>query len=119
MKTSCSRNPRGFHWTPGCLDLCARIITTMFPYDPTLLDAVEASPRTITAVLGTMRAMEAVLADGDGLKWFNLLYLQVTQAVEARVSGGGFSDPAWLTELDVQFAGLYFQALHHFLSGRP
>lgn len=43
----------------------------------------------------------------------------MTQAVEARVSAGGFSDPAWLAELDVQFARLYFQALHNFLSGGP
>jgi hypothetical protein len=48
--------------------------------------------------------------DGDGLKWFNWLYLQVTQAVEARVASGGFADPAWLAQLDVQFAHLYFSA---------
>jgi len=61
-----------------------------------------------------MRSMQTIgdtCIDGDGLKWFNWLYLQVTQAVEARVASGGFNDPAWLAELDVQFANLYFSAL--------
>ena len=91
----------------------------MFPYDPALLAAVESSPQDIPAVLATMQAIEALVVDGDGLKWFNLLYLQVTQAVEARVAAGGFSDPAWLAQLDVQFARLYFEALRNFLSGQP
>ena len=35
----------------------------------------------------------------DGLKWFNWLYLQVTQAVEARVGAGAFHDPEGLPSL--------------------
>ena len=66
-----------------------------------------------------MQTIEATCIDGDGLKWFNWLYLQVTEAVEERVSGGGFADAAWLAELDVQFASLYFAALRNALSGRP
>jgi uncharacterized protein DUF5995 len=91
----------------------------MFPYDAALLAALQSSPRTIPEVLATMQAMEALLSDGDGLKWFHLLYLQVTQAVETREAAGGFSDLAWLAQLDVQFAGLYFDALRNFLSGQP
>jgi len=94
-------------------------MTAMFPYDAALLAAAESSPQDIPGVLGTMQSMEALRVDGDGLEWFNLLYLQVTQAVEARVAAGGFSDPAWLAQLDVQFAGLYFEALRNFLSGHP
>jgi len=52
------------------------------------------------------------------LKWFNWLYLQVTQAVEARVADGGFADNPWLAQLDVEFAGLYFSALQSWLSGQ-
>jgi hypothetical protein len=70
-------------------------------------------------VLGLLQTIENTCVDGDGLKWFNWLYLQVTQAVEARASAGGFNDPAWLSELDVQFAQLYFNALHAALSGAP
>jgi hypothetical protein len=89
----------------------------MFPYDATLLNAVEAVPQSIADVLQILQTIGATCADGDGLKWFNWLYLQVTQAVEARVAAGGFTDPAWLAQLDVQFARLYFSALKSSLSG--
>ena len=91
----------------------------MFPYDPKLLAAVAVPPRTIAEVLGTMQALDGLLADGDGLKWFNWLYMQVTLAVEQRVAQGGFTDLAWLAELDVQFARLYFDAVGNWLSGKP
>ena len=89
----------------------------MFPYDSALLDAVGARPRTIDDVLATMLSMEAFFTDGDGLKWFHRLYRQVTQAVKECVAAGGFSDPPWLANLDVQFASLYFEALRQWLSG--
>jgi hypothetical protein len=93
-------------------------MTNMFSYDPQLLAAVERSPQTIADVLATMRAIDALTVDGDGLKWFNWLYLEVTQAVEQRVGESGFSDPRWLAELDVQFARLYFNGLASQLSGQ-
>jgi hypothetical protein len=65
----------------------------------------------------TMATIDAACVEGDGLKWFNGLYLQVTQAVEHRIAAGGFNDPAWLAELDVQFARLYFSALSAALQG--
>jgi hypothetical protein len=89
----------------------------MFPYDQTLLKAVQAVPDSVADVLQIMQNIEATCVDGDGLKWFNWLYLQVTAAVEARIAAGGFADPAWLAELDVQFGRLYFGALASFLSG--
>jgi hypothetical protein len=91
----------------------------MFPYDDVLLATVQATPRSISDVLETLQTIETTCADADGLKWFNWLYLQVTQAVEARVAAGGFTDSAWLAELDVQFALLYFSALKSSLSGQP
>jgi hypothetical protein len=90
----------------------------MFPYDPTLLVAVGAVPNSVADVLAIMQTIEATCVDGDGLKWFNWLYLQVTGAVESRIASGGFADPAWLAELDVQFARLYFGALASSLSGQ-
>jgi hypothetical protein len=89
----------------------------MFPYDPALLTAVRTPPQSVADVLRIMQVIEATCADGDGLKWFNWLYLQVTGAVEARIDSGGFSDAAWLAELDVQFARLYFTALEAALTG--
>ena len=91
----------------------------MFSYDQLLRDTAATPLQSIADVLRTFQAIDAICIDGDGLKWFNWLYLQVTQAVEARVASGGFSDPAWLAELDVQFARLYLGALEASLSGNP
>jgi hypothetical protein len=90
----------------------------MFPYDGTLLAAVQAAPQSISGVLQILETIDATCVAEDGLKWFNWLYLQVTQAVETRVAAGGFTDSAWLAELDVQFARLYFSALQSSLSGQ-
>jgi hypothetical protein len=83
----------------------------MSSYDPKLLASVQKPLQSIADVLQTLRTIADVCTDGDGLKWFNWLYLQVTEAVEARVASGGFTDPSWLAELDVQFARFYFDAL--------
>jgi Family of unknown function (DUF5995) len=90
----------------------------MFSYDSALLAATPVSPQSIGDVLAGMRAMDAVFIDGDGLRWFHRLYLQVTEAVAARLAGGGFANGAWLADLDVQFAGLYFDALRRQLGGQ-
>lgn len=93
-----------------------------FPYDAQLLAALASEPESIADVLATMRAIDDLTVEGDGLKWFNQLYFQVTQTVEARVSlgatEGGFSDPAFLASLDVQFARLYFNALANYLGDK-
>jgi len=89
----------------------------MFPYDAQLLALAQATPHSIDEVIGTMEAMDALCIDGDGLRWFNHLYLNVTRAVGVRVAQGGFHDPAYMAALDVNFAGLYFEALAAQLSG--
>jgi hypothetical protein len=91
----------------------------MFAYDSTLLAAVSVTPQSISDVVRIMQTIGNTCDDGDGLKWFNWLYLGVTQAVLARVGSGGFSDPAWMAALDVHFAGFYFDALRDSLSGKP
>lgn len=91
---------------------------TMLPYDAALLATVQAAPQSIPDVLQILRTIDSTCADADGLKWFNWLYLQVTQAVEERVAAGGFTDPGWLAQLDVQFARLYFTALKSWLGGQ-
>ncbi len=90
----------------------------MFPYDSALLAATPSAPQSIGEVLAGMRAMDALFLDGDGLRWFHRLYLKVTEAVAARLAGGGFTNGTWLADLDVQFAGLYFDALRRQLSGQ-
>jgi len=83
----------------------------MFPYDPALLGAVSSTPQSIAEVVAILEAIEEICEDGDGLKWFNWLYLQVTLAVKARVETSGFLNPPWMAELDVAFAGYYFAAI--------
>jgi hypothetical protein len=89
----------------------------VFPYDPQILTAVSVPAASIPDVIRTMQSIDALCVDVDGLKWFNRLYLQVTESVAARCASGGFGDVAWIVELDVQFASLYFAALHTALSG--
>lgn len=67
--------------------------------------------RTIDDVIAIMRGIDAALPDADGVKWFNLLYLKVTEAVKETPAGTGWEDPLWLERLDVLFAGLYFDAV--------
>ena len=94
------------------------MLTPMFVYDSTILAAVSVVPESVSEAIRIMETIEATCDDGDGLKWFNWLYLGVTQAVEARVASGAFSDPAWMAALDVHFAGFYFDALRDSLSGK-
>ena len=94
----------------------------MFPYDPELLAAVRAAPQTVADVVRLLENIQSLCVDGDGLKWFNGLYLQVTLAVQARAAlpagaPGRFADAGWIEALDATFAGFYFTALKASLSG--
>jgi Family of unknown function (DUF5995) len=71
---------------------------------------------TIADVIAVMQKIDQLLVGSDGLKWFNLLYLMVTQQVDAEPPAGGWKDAAWLTRLDVNFAKLYFAAVAGFLA---
>ena len=75
-----------------------------------LPDIIAAQPiTTITDVINVMRQLDAALDKHDGLKWFNLLYLKVTESVQNVPPK--WEDEAWLSRLDVVFANLYFEAL--------
>ena len=88
------------------------------PADQRLIDLVkQADPMTIADVIARMQAIDAILQANDGLKWFNRLYLMTTLQVDLNPPDGGWQSPAWLTSLDVIFAGLYFGAVANFLSG--
>lgn len=88
--------------------------------DQPLYDLVNGtSPATIADVIARMQAIDALLPANDGLKWFNRLYLMVTQQVDLHPPGGAWQSPVWLTQLDVVFANLYFGAVAGFLGGQP
>ena len=76
------------------------------------------APATVAQVIATMQQIDACMANDDGLKWFNLLYLTVTRQVDLQPADS-WKDPAWLLDLDVVFAGLYLRALAAFLNGDP
>jgi hypothetical protein len=65
---------------------------------------------SIAEAIAHMEALEAALPAADGLACFNRMYLDVTQQVDSRISQGFFADPAFMTQLDVGFANLYFAA---------
>jgi hypothetical protein len=88
--------------------------------DQNLLNILSAdSPTTIAGVIQMMQNLDVAMASNDGLKWFNKLYLMVTQAIDGAPQQQPWADGAWLTELDVIFAGLYFTALKEFFNGDP
>jgi len=90
------------------------------PIDSQLLQIVTATqPATIPGVIQVMESIDALLPNDDGLKWFNKLYLLVTQAIDSQPPVIPWSDPAWLTQLDVIFAGFYLQAIASFLNDSP
>ena len=72
---------------------------------------VDAPVQSIEEAIAIMMAIDETLSDADGVKWFNRLYLRVTVSVGRAVGSSQFHDAAFLTELDVVFANLYFSAL--------
>lgn len=74
-------------------------------------------PATMSDVLVLMSRIDNVLPSNDGLKWFNLLYMKVTQQVDTNPPSGGWEDARWLTRLDVVFAQFYFNAISNWLNG--
>ncbi len=76
-----------------------------------------AAPATIDDVIAKMQKIDDLLADGDGLKWFNRLYMMVTKQVDVDPPAGGWKDAEWLLRLDVVFAGFYFTAVAGALDG--
>src|SRR5215467_10213075 len=89
------------------------------PATSNLLAVASANPSTIEDVVTTMQNIDRLLPSNDGLKWFNLLYLTVTEEVRNKPPQSGWKDPAWLERLDVIFAGLYFSAIANSLTGQP
>jgi hypothetical protein len=75
----------------------------------TVLTRVIGSVRTIQDVIAAMRAMDVALPERDGVRWFNLLYLRVTEAVQAEAAF--WADWPFLQRFDVIFAKFYFEAL--------
>ncbi|UWZ82507.1 DUF5995 family protein [Occallatibacter riparius] len=92
--------------------------TTSSPADQALAGIVSGpEPNTIADVIALMQAIDAALGNDDGLKWFNKLYLMVTEQVDLNPPGGAWQSPRWLVALDVVFARYYFDAIRGYLAG--
>lgn len=76
-----------------------------------------APVESVVDAIAVMKAIDRELPDTDGVKWFNRLYLRVTEEVDGALGGTGFADPEFIATLDVTFANLYFEALVSGLAG--
>ena len=74
-----------------------------------MLKRVIGDVHTVGDVIAAMLAIEAALPERDGVRWFNLLYRRVSEAVQA--DAALWADWPFLERFDVMFAGLYFDAL--------
>jgi hypothetical protein len=87
-------------------------MTILDPTDAQLLQIVSgAAPASISDVIAVMQSIDGLLPSNDGLKWFNKLYLMVTQGIDGQPPQNSWEDPAWLVRLDVVFASFYFAAI--------
>ncbi len=83
-------------------------------------DAPDVPDGPVTSVPGAIARMEAIgaaLPPADGFACFNRMYLDVTSQVYSQLGQGFYADPAFMTELDVTFANLYFAAAD--VAGNP
>jgi hypothetical protein len=73
----------------------------------------------IPAVIALMaRAQETLRSNpDDGLQWFNLLYMMVTEEIQEFSRHQRWQSPRWLEHLVVDFARLYFEGILACLDG--
>lgn len=69
---------------------------------------------TLAEVVERMVAIEATLPTGDGVGYFNRLYLEVTRAVVECLRRDEFEQLRFLEHLAVLFSNAYFRALDDF-----
>lgn len=74
---------------------------------------------SMSNVLQFLTDLDKSLGDNDGLKWFNRLYLKVTEAVSYSLLNdrADWKNPQWIERLDVEFACLYQEALRKSKNG--
>jgi Family of unknown function (DUF5995) len=70
-----------------------------------------ADATTIDEVLERLNRLEDELPPDDGVRWFNRLYLRVTEGVAEYVTTVPQAAPGFLERLDIVFANAYFAAL--------
>ena len=81
--------------------------------------ALTPAIHSVDDVIAVLRLLDGELRNEDGLKWFNLLYLKVSEGVRSQPQPIHWENAAWLERLDVQFAKLYFSAVADWFGNRP
>ncbi len=76
------------------------------------------SLKRLEDVIQLMEHIQCTVRRDDGIWWFTELYRRVTMAVDAACRETFFLHPAWMRELVLVFADLYFEALQLWLQGR-
>jgi hypothetical protein len=74
------------------------------------------SAKSVTSfddVISVLQSLDREISSDDGLKWFNLLYLKVTEEVRNQSATLHWENAKWLERLDVIFAKLYLAAIAH------
>lgn len=71
----------------------------------------DSTVNSIEDVISVMRGLDDVLQNADGLKWFNLLYLRVTEGVRDSPPAEAWENQRYVERLAMIFAGLYFSAI--------
>jgi hypothetical protein len=76
---------------------------------------------SIPDVIALMARTQETLArdQTDGLQWFNLLYMMVTEEILKLYQSETWRSPRWLEHLVVDFAWLYFDGVLACLNGEP
>ena len=69
------------------------------------------TPSAVGEVIERLREITLALPASDGVAIFNAMYLGVTERIATELEAGStFHDAAFMTELDVRFAGLWLTA---------
>ncbi len=71
----------------------------------------------IDEVVAKLKSIDDALPHDDGVAYFNRLYLSTTTAIRERAERRQFENPAFMEQLDVAFANLYFEAYNADISG--
>ena len=78
--------------------------------DERLVQVISASGvNSIEEVINVMQGLDNILQNNDGLKWFNLLYLKVTEGVRNSPPAEGWENPQYVERLGYNIRAPIFQ----------
>jgi hypothetical protein len=93
-------------------------VLTLTDTDVFLKPPVSSVGEAITRMeeIGVLLEQTSPRGDSDGLACLNYLYTTITKRVKEGIDGGLFEDRAFLTQLDIDFANKYLDALRTYVT---